>query len=76
MSYERKMDYVYGAMTDSIRKVAAKGKPFTIEDVTRSRAVRRMLGKMVESGEIQRLVYGTRGRNRTVYKKGTPHDRN
>lgn len=68
MSYERKMDYVYGEMSDAIRKVAAKGRPFTIEDVTRSRHVRRMLGKLVERGEIRRIVEGTRGRNRTTYQ--------
>lgn len=69
MSRERKMDYVYGATTGAIRKVAAKGKPFTIEDVTRAKAVRRQLGKLVEAGEIRRITYGTRGRNRTVYQK-------
>lgn len=62
------MDYVYGAMCASIRKVAAKGKPFTIEDVTRSRNVRRMLGKMVEWGEIKRIKHGTRGMYRTTYQ--------
>lgn len=68
MSYERKMDYEYGAMTCAIRKVAQKGKPFTIEDVIRGKAVRRALGKMVDSGEIRRIIHGTRGRNRTVYQ--------
>jgi len=65
---ERKCDYVYGARAEAIRKVAKKGKPFTIEDVTMSRAVRRQLGKMVDSGEIRRIVQGTRGRNRTTYQ--------
>lgn len=68
MSYQRKMDYEYGVMTSAIRKVAAKGKPFTIEDVTRSKAIRRALGKLVEAGEIRRIVQGTRGRNRTTYQ--------
>ena len=62
------MDYVYGARVEAIRKVAMKGNPFTIEDITRSRAVRRQLGKMVEIGEIRRIVHGTRGRSRTVYQ--------
>lgn len=68
MSRERKMDYEYGAMTGAVRKVAQKGKPFTIEDVTRAKAIRRTLGKLVEAGEIRRIVHGTRGRNRTVYQ--------
>jgi|GEM_PF-5873205 hypothetical protein len=65
---ERKCDYVYGARAEAIRKVAKKGKPFTIEDVTRAKDVRRQLGKMVENGEIRRIVEGTRGRNRTTYQ--------
>ena len=65
---ERKMDYDYGARVEAIRKVAKRGKPFNIEDVIQAKAVRRQLGKMVERGEIRRIVHGTRGRNRTVYQ--------
>ena len=65
---ERKMDYDYGARVEAIRKVAKRGKPFNIEDVTQSKAVRRQLGKMVENGEIKRIVQGTRGRSKTVYQ--------
>lgn len=65
---ERKTDYEYGARVEAIRKVAKRGKPFNIEDVTQAKAIRRKLGKMVESGEIRRIVTGTRGRNRTVYQ--------
>lgn len=68
MSYQRKMDYEYGARAEAIRKVARKGRPFNIEDVTQAKGVRRQLAKMVESGEIRRIVEGTGGRNRTVYQ--------
>lgn len=64
----RKTDRVYGEVTESIRKLSKTGAPFTITDVTKPATVRRLLGKMVEKGELTRVERGERGRKATVYQ--------
>ena len=65
----RKTDRVYGAMVKSIRKVARTGKEFCVCDFDDPKKVRRMLGKMVEDGEIKRVRLGHPGREMTIYQK-------
>lgn len=65
----RKTDRVYGAMAKSVRDVAKTGKEFCVCDFDEPQKVRRMLGKLVESGEIRRVRPGHPGKEMTVYQK-------
>lgn len=65
----RKTDRVYGAMAKSIREVAGTGKEFCVCDFDDPRKIRRMLGKMVDRGEIRRVRLGRPGKEMTVYQK-------
>ena len=65
---ERKTDRVYGAIADSIREVALKGKPFTITDVPNGARSRRMFSLLVSQGEIRRRKPGYPGKRKTVYQ--------
>lgn len=66
---DRKTTRVYGAMAKSIRHVAATGKKFCVCDFDDPKKVRRMLGKMVDRGEIRRVSIGRPGKEMTVYQK-------
>lgn len=65
----RKTDRVYGAMAKSIRDIARTGKEFCVCDFDDPKKVRRMLGKLVETGEIRRVRMGQAGKEMTVYQK-------
>jgi len=65
----RKTNRVYGAMAKSIRDVAATGKEFCSCDFDDPKKIRRMIGKMVETGEIRRVRLGRAGKEMTVYQK-------
>lgn len=65
----RKTDRVYGAMAKAIRDVAGTGKEFCVCDFENPVQARRMLSKLVESGEIRRVRPGIPGKEMTVYQK-------
>ena len=65
----RKTVRVYGAVAKSIRDVAGTGREFCVCDFDDPVKVRRLLGKMVEKGELRRVREGRAGKEMTVYQK-------
>jgi hypothetical protein len=65
----RKTDRVYGAMVKSIRDVAGTGREFCVCDFENSVQYRRMLSRMVSTGELKRVREGRAGKEMTVYQK-------
>jgi hypothetical protein len=65
----RKTDRVYGALAKAVRKVSETGKEFCVCEFDEPDKVRRMLGKMVEKGELRRVREGRAGKEMTVYQK-------
>jgi hypothetical protein len=65
----RKTNRVYGAMAEEIRKVAQTGKEFCVCDFDDPKKIRRMLGKLVSTGELKRVCMGLPGKEMTVYQK-------
>lgn len=69
---ERKTDRVYGQVWRTIRKVARRGKPFTISAVRHNKnGARRALAKLVEKGELKRVKQGRGASNKSVYQIAT-----
>ena len=56
-------------MAKSIRDVAGTGREFCVCDFDDPKKIRRMLGKLVETGEIRRVRMGLPGKEMTVYQK-------
>ena len=56
-------------MAKAIRDIAGTGKEFCVCDFDDPVKVRRMLGKMVDSGELRRVREGRAGKEMTVYQK-------
>ncbi len=69
MKIERKTTRVYGGVAKAIRDVAASGKQFCVCDFEDPVQVRRMLSKLVRSGELKRVRDGHPGKEMTVYQK-------
>ena len=65
----RKTVRIYGAVAKSIRDVAGTGKEFCVCDFDDPGKIRRLLGKMVDRGEIRRVRVGRAGKEMTVYQK-------
>jgi hypothetical protein len=65
----RKTDRVYGGVVKEIRAVARTGKEFCVCDFEDPIKARRLLGKMVENGELRRVREGRAGKEMTVYQK-------
>ena len=65
----RKTTRIYGAMTKAIRDVAGTGREFCICDFEDPVKIRRLLGKMVDKGELRRVREGRAGKEMTVYQK-------
>ena len=65
----RKTTRVYGAVAKAIRAVADTGREFVITDFPKDGRYRRILGKLVEKGEIRRVRPGRAGKEMTVYQK-------
>jgi len=65
----RKTDRVYGSMANAIRGVASTGKEFCVCDFDDPVKYRRLLGKLVNSGELKRVREGRAGKEMTVYQK-------
>lgn len=65
----RKTVRIYGAVVKVIREVAATGKEFCVCDFPDTMKARRLLGKMVDNGELRRVREGRAGKEMTVYQK-------
>jgi len=65
----RKTSRVYGGVAKRIREVAATGKEFCVCDFEDPVQARRMLSKLVKSGELKRVREGRPGKEMTVYQK-------
>lgn len=67
--YIRKTERRYGEMTNVIRSVASKGKPFSVPDIPLDKsplAISQMLSVMCRTGELKR-VRTWRARHFTIY---------
>lgn len=65
----RKTNRIYGDMVKAIRDVARTGKEFCVCDFPYPVKYRRLLSKLVRSGELKRVREGRAGKEMTVYQK-------